>query len=299
MENDEMRALADALWAYFRVKYLKDLLAGNVSFYTATVTSAPTDGEIDVQRPYDAPVTLRYAWTASSLQVGDKCTVLVFGDPSNAFVIGNGTLSDGGGGDLSDYLRIDDLAGTTGSSQTTAMTQAAVTTLAGDLQTATNDVAANAQNAIAIVADGDTHIAVSAGQYVYVKNHGTLTEGLYKATTDIAANAALSSSNLTAATNGGLNDILSGIDRNSITGSASIVSLSSYTSQANPYTCEMDGYARVTAAGDSIYFCVPGGGSVTLLVGSGNQKSVFVRKGTQLYTNGGTTERFIPLNTKI
>lgn len=202
-----MRALADALWAYFRVKYLKDLLAGNVSFYTATVTSAPTDGEIGVQRPYDAPVTLRYAWTASSLQVGDKCTVLVFGDPSNAFVIGNGTLSDGGGGDLSDYLRIDDLAGTTGSSQTTAMTQDAVTTLAGDLQTAINDVADNAQNAIAIVADGDTHIAVSKGQYVYVKNHGTLTEGLYKATTDIAANAALSAGNLAAVSGGGLNDL--------------------------------------------------------------------------------------------
>lgn len=76
------------------------------------------------------------------------------------------------------------------------------------LTTAVNSNAASInyiEDAIAIVANNNTHAAVSNGQFVYVKNHGTLSEGLYKATANIAANAALSSSNLTADASGGLN----------------------------------------------------------------------------------------------
>lgn len=67
------------------------------------------------------------------------------------------------------------------------------------------------EDAIAIVANNNTHGAISSGQFVYVKNHGTLTEGLYKASTNIAANAALSSSNLVADSDGGLNALTSDI----------------------------------------------------------------------------------------
>ena len=63
------------------------------------------------------------------------------------------------------------------------------------------------ENSLAIVATGNNHIAVASGQYVYVTGHATLTEGLYKATTAIAANATLSLSNLSAVSNGGLNAI--------------------------------------------------------------------------------------------
>lgn len=63
------------------------------------------------------------------------------------------------------------------------------------------------QDGLAIVANGNTHVAISSGQYVYVKNHSTLAEGLYKATAVIAANATLSISNLTADSNGGLNSL--------------------------------------------------------------------------------------------
>ena len=76
------------------------------------------------------------------------------------------------------------------------------------LTTAVNSNAASInyiEDAIAIVANNNTHAAISNGQFVYVKNHGTLAEGLYKATANIAANAALSSSNLTADASGGLN----------------------------------------------------------------------------------------------
>ena len=68
------------------------------------------------------------------------------------------------------------------------------------------DAAANGiQDALAIVATGNTHAAITSGQFVYVRNHNTLTEGLYVASSNIAANATLSSSNLTADSKGGLN----------------------------------------------------------------------------------------------
>jgi len=60
---------------------------------------------------------------------------------------------------------------------------------------------------LGILADGDTHAAITSGQFVYVKNHQTLPQGLYQATTNIAANAALSGSNLTADPKGGLNTL--------------------------------------------------------------------------------------------
>lgn len=64
---------------------------------------------------------------------------------------------------------------------------------------------------IAIVSNNNTHVAISAGQYVYVKGHSTLSEGLYTAKSAIAANAALSTSNLEAVSGGGLNALNSNI----------------------------------------------------------------------------------------
>ena len=63
------------------------------------------------------------------------------------------------------------------------------------------------QDALAIVCNGNTHGAITSGQFVYVRAHDTLQEGLYTANSNIAANAALSSSNLTANSSGGLNTL--------------------------------------------------------------------------------------------
>ena len=63
------------------------------------------------------------------------------------------------------------------------------------------------QNALAIVANGNTHGAVAKGQYVYVRGHATLAEGLYTAKSAIATNATLSGANLTAVSGGGLNKV--------------------------------------------------------------------------------------------
>lgn len=68
------------------------------------------------------------------------------------------------------------------------------------------------QDGLAIVANGDTHPAVASGQYVYVRNHDTLAEGLYKAAAAIAEDALLNTSNLVADGAGGLNDLKSGLD---------------------------------------------------------------------------------------
>lgn len=91
------------------------------------------------------------------------------------------------------------------SSENGALTKITFSDFKESLQGKTN-------NALAIVASGNTHAAISAGQYVYVKNHGSLTEGLYTANSSIGTNAALSSSNLTAVSSGGFNKLKGDID---------------------------------------------------------------------------------------
>jgi len=68
------------------------------------------------------------------------------------------------------------------------------------------------QDGMAILANGNTHAAIASGQYVYVRNHSSLAEGLYKATTAIATNGTLSTNNLTADSSGGFNDLKAQID---------------------------------------------------------------------------------------
>lgn len=44
---------------------------------------------------------------------------------------------------------------------------------------------------LAVISEGDTHGPITAGQYVYIRNHSSLTEGLYKAKTDINTDGSL------------------------------------------------------------------------------------------------------------
>ena len=77
--------------------------------------------------------------------------------------------------------------------------------------TANAQAIAKLDESIAIVSNGNTHAAIAAGQYVYIKGHGTLAEGLYTANSAISANATLSNSNVTAVSGGGLNALNSKI----------------------------------------------------------------------------------------
>lgn len=65
---------------------------------------------------------------------------------------------------------------------------------------------------LAIMSNGNTHVAITPGQYVYVRNHNTLSDGLYKATSNISANGTLSTSNVSSLSSGGANDLKSQID---------------------------------------------------------------------------------------
>lgn len=75
----------------------------------------------------------------------------------------------------------------------------------------------NLGGGMAVLCDNNTHAAIPAGHYAYVMNHGTLTEGLYQnlSGSQIAANATLSGSNLTAVSGGGLNSLYSKITSDS------------------------------------------------------------------------------------
>lgn len=77
--------------------------------------------------------------------------------------------------------------------------------------TANAQAIAKLDESIAIVSNGNTHAAIAAGQYVYIKGHGTLAEGLYTANSAISANATLSNSNVTAVSGGGLNALNSNL----------------------------------------------------------------------------------------
>ena len=67
------------------------------------------------------------------------------------------------------------------------------------------------EGGLAIIANGDAHGAIGSGQYVYVKNHSSLAEGLYRNTSSdtIGTNVSLVGK-LTASSNS-LNELLSNI----------------------------------------------------------------------------------------
>ena len=106
-----------------------------------------------------------------------------------------------------------------------------------DLETLTQALAASA----AIVATGDTHQAITAGQFVFVQDHDTLTTGPYYAKENIASNAALSTSNLGSVTKGIGNSL-----------QAAINSIPSNYSVTSPVTFDSD-YVEDTSV--SMYRC--------------------------------------------
>lgn len=91
--EDEMKALADALWAYIEPKIEKKL-RDCVRFYRATITTAAANGVMGVTAPYGTEVFLPYVGSASGLAVNSQCVVAEFGSASNAVVIGDGMISN-------------------------------------------------------------------------------------------------------------------------------------------------------------------------------------------------------------
>lgn len=119
------------------------------------------------------------------------------------------------------------------------------------------------EEAMAILATGDTHVAIEAGKYVYVRDHSTLARGLYKNTSGstIAANDPLSSSNLTATTEGGLNELNSKITKH-------------YNTERK-YSIGGKGYIDIT----DVVASIPSGSTIHNIM-------VLITTGGHLYTTG-------------
>ena len=77
---------------------------------------------------------------------------------------------------------------------------------------ALNDHIGHVADGLGILANGNTHAAIANGQAVFVRNHGSLADGLYWAKSAISANGTLSTSNLTADASGGFNKVKTDID---------------------------------------------------------------------------------------
>jgi len=145
--------------------------------------------------------------------------------------------------------------------------------------TANAQAIAKLDESIAIVSIGNTHAAIAAGQYVYIKGHGTLAEGLYTASSAISANATLSNSNVTAVSGGGLNALNSKftMKTKSVSSTSGAYKLSNgYKNVLNAF---MTGYTVTTH-----YSTVDGGSTWVVIRDSDTMNAVQNVSGTLYYT---------------
>ena len=154
--------------------------------------------------------------------------------------------------------------------------------------TANAQAIAKLDESIAIVSNGNTHAAIAAGQYVYIKGHGTLAEGLYTANSAISANATLSNSNVTAVPGGGLNALNS-----KITTQQGTISVPSGVTNQDA-TCFKSGNIVVLNGRLSISDSIAGTGEVicTLPVGFRPSYNIIVRIWCKYGTEGYGFNKF-------
>lgn len=169
------------------------------------------------------------------------------------------------------------------------------------LQTQATNAAASIsalQSSMAIICNGNTHAAIASGSYAYVRNHSSLAEGLYQATAAIAANATLSTSNLTAVSGGGLNALNGKLKQITYSKLGSPTNLSSSSS----FLCASDGYLYVYCANNGTSCTINySDGTVTATIlsaaynGRPDERTMYVRKGMQFtIINTNSTVRFYP-----
>lgn len=93
---------------------------------------------------------------------------------------------------------------------------------------------ANTQNGYAIVVDGNNAPkAITAGQYLFIKNHSTLSAGGYHATANIANGAAITSSNVAADADGVVNGAFSALNGKTVQHGSNIVKAEVISDETN------------------------------------------------------------------
>lgn len=113
---------------------------------------------------------------------------------------------------------------------------------------------ANTQNGYAIVVDGNNAPkAITAGQYLFIKNHSTLSAGGYHATANIANGAAITSSNVAADADGVVNGAFSALNSKLTPSSVTVTPNSTYISSTqiscakNNYIANLSGWFNANA----------------------------------------------------
>ena len=144
-------------------------------------------------------------------------------------------------------------------------------------------------DAIAIVANNNTHAAITAGQYVYVHGHGSLAEGLYTAKSNIAANATLSTSNLQADGSGGLNSVYSTLNSNvtslatDVTNLKGIIRCEYITANSTKnITVAQPFFAMWSESNTTYKFVFVAGDTVTTVAGNGSGITLAMTTSTNL-----------------
>lgn len=91
-EAEQMKVLADQLFSYMKPKILQ-LMQSNVTFFRAEVVSNPGNNRLVIKRAFDADtMTLPCADCIVNVESGDQVTVFVYGNLSNAVVMGDGQM---------------------------------------------------------------------------------------------------------------------------------------------------------------------------------------------------------------
>lgn len=93
-DNEAMRELAENMWRYYFREKVREESSMSLQFYRAQVVTNNGNGTLSIQKPFDAVQTLPCVTSASALEAGDQCVVLVLGNAINSIVIGDGQLKN-------------------------------------------------------------------------------------------------------------------------------------------------------------------------------------------------------------
>lgn len=143
---------------------------------------------------------------------------------------------------------------------------------------------------MAIIATGNTHAAITKGQFVYIQNHATLPEGMYEATANIAANGTLSTSNVAAKNEGAANALKAAISE---FGRLITSNTASYTADADGYI-NLSSYKPVDNCVPLYFYPIP----YIWMIGNTSSSAGF-KPGVWLYNYDGTKAANVTVSCKI